>query len=217
MKTLSLLGLAGLMAVTASAGLISYNTNGSSLTCGLSTPNCVQNNQTSLTVGTGGNTITLVYNASGANNINAPSLINLGFLDATAIGSPGLTSLAGVILNINVNNTQPANGSGQIQSGTISGSIGISQSGAIIQFAPSNTTTGFGTLPGVVIVVGGFSATYQVLQTTLGLVPPTSGGPQGVGETSIQGAVTDSPEPTTLVLMGAGLGLVGLLRRRAVR
>ena len=86
-----------------------------------------------------------------------------------------------------------------------------------ITFSPNNTTTGFGTLPGVNISGASGSFTYQVVQTFLSLQAPTVGNP--IGDTSIQGAVTDTsaPEPTTIVLMGAGLGLVGMLRRRAAR
>ena len=57
-----------------------------------------------------------------------------------------------------------------------------------ILFSPNNTTTGFGTLPGVVIAGGGSQFTYQILNPALGLLAPTVGNP--VGQTSIQGAVT---------------------------
>jgi len=55
------------------------------------------------------------------------------------------------------------------------------------------------------------------LNPSLGMQAPTVGNP--IGQTSIQGAVTDTttPEPATFGLMAAGLGLASLLRRRAAR
>ncbi|MGD0580085.1 MAG: PEP-CTERM sorting domain-containing protein, partial [Bryobacteraceae bacterium] len=67
---------------------------------------------------------------------------------------------------------------------------------------------------------GGQAFTYQVLNPSLGLQAPTVGNP--IGQTSIQGAVTDTspigtPEPATFLLLGAGLGVLGLVRRSSPR
>ena len=206
--TLSL-SLAALMASAVSAGTVSYNTTGSTLSCGASV-GCVQNTSTSVTIGG----LTFTYNSGSGSGVVTPSIINLGNIVST--GTSAGSNVTGLVLTINVNSTPPG-GSGALPNGAISGTVSTSQSGATITFSPSNTTTGFGTLPGVVIGGGVSSFTYQVLNTTLGLQAPTVGNP--IGQTSIQGAVTDSssPEPTTLVLMGAGLGVVAMLRRRAVR
>jgi hypothetical protein len=203
------LTLASLAAVAASAGTISYNTTGSTLSCN-GVAGCVQNTTTSVTVGG----LTFLYNSGSGSGVVTPSIINLGNIETTGTGSN--VNVSGLLLTINVNSTPPGT-SGTLPNGAISGSISTSQSGASILFSPNNTTTGFGTLPGVAITGGNTSLTYQVLNPTLGLEDPTDGNP--IGQTSIQGAVTDTsaPEPTTLVLMGAGLGVVGMLRKRASR
>ena len=142
--------------------------------------------------------------------------INLGNIDTTGTGSS--VNVTGLLLTINVNSTPPGAG-GTLPNGAISGSLSTNNSGAIISFSPNNTTTAFGTLPGVVISGGGDSFTYQVLNPTLGLVAPTDGNP--IGLTSIQGDVvfeTTTPEPTMfLFLLGTGLAMVGVVRLRATR
>jgi len=209
-KFLVALSIAGL-GVAASAGTINYNTTGSTLSCnGVS--GCVQNTSTAVTV----NGLTLTYNSGSGSNVATPSIINLGNLVSTGVANN--ENVSGLLLTILVNSTPPG-GSGALPNGSISGTISTTASTAIIQFSPNNTSTGFGNLPGVVIGGGGQSFTYQVLNTTLGIVPPTPADGNPFGQTSIQGAVTDTsaPEPTTMLLMGAGLGAVALIRKRAVR
>ena len=161
--------------------------------------------------------LTFTYNTGSGSNVTTPSIINLGNIVTTGMGSN--VSVSGLVLTIMVNSTPPGL-SGALPNGGIAGTISTNQSGAILQFSPSNTTTSFNggnPLPGVLIGNSGPRFTYQVLNATLGLVSPTDGNP--IGQTSIQGAVTDSsaPEPATLLLMGAGLGAVALLRCRAAR
>jgi PEP-CTERM motif len=208
MRTVFLLSiLAGLMAPFASAGTISYNTTGSTLSCNGVT-GCVQDTSTSVTDGG----ITFTYNAGSGSGVATPSIINFGNIVSTGTGTN--VNVAGLLLTINVNSTPPG-GSGTLPNGSIAGTISTNSSGATLTFSPDNTTTPFGTLPGVVIGGGGQAFAYQILNPSLGLQAPTVGNP--VGQTSIQGAVTDvsAPEPATLIPMAAGLGLVGLsLRRR---
>ena len=191
------------------AGTVNYNTTGSTLSCN-GIGGCVQSTSTSVAIGG----LTFTYNAGSGSGVVTPSIINLGNIISTGTGTS--VNISGLLLTINVNSTPPG-ASGALPNGSVSGTVSTNQSGAIITFSPSNTTTGFGTLPGVVIGGGLNSFTYQVLNPILGLVAPTDGNP--LGQTSIQGAVTDSssPEPATLILTGCGLGLVGLLRRRAAR
>lgn len=198
-SVLCLFALVGLLASTAPAATVAFTTAGSTLSCN-GVAGCVQNSSTSITDGG----LTLTYDDDDASNVVTPSIINLGNILTTGTGS--MVDLSGLKLTINVLSTPPGS-SGNLPDGSVSGTISTSQSGAEITFSPNNTTTSFGTLPGVVI--GG--VTYQVLQTTLGLQAPTVGNPKG--ETSIQGAVTAIPEPSTLLPI-LGMGLICLWRRR---
>jgi hypothetical protein len=209
---LFLSGIFGLMATAASAGTINYNTTGSTLSCN-GVGGCIQNSTTSLSIGG----LTLTYNTGSGSGVVTPSIINFGNIVSTGTGTN--VNVSGVLLTINVNSTPPGAG-GTLPNGSLSGALSTNNSGATILFSPNNTTTGFGTLPGVIISGGGLSFVYQVLNPTLGLQAPTVGNP--VGQTSIQGAVTDvtvttTPEPTTLLTMATGLGLLGFFRRRATR
>ena len=202
-KLLLTTGLAALMATAASAGTVSYDTNGSSLSCN-GIAGCVQNTATSVTLG---GSLTMIYTAGAGVNVVTPSIINLG--NITTSGGGSLLSAAGLRLSINVNST-PHGGNGALPNGSISGTISTNNSTALISFSPSNITTSFGTLPGVTI---GGVATYQVLNTSLGLQAPTVGNP--MGQTTIQGAVTSSaPEPGSILLLSTGLVFVFLGRKR---
>jgi len=196
--------LAFLTAALASASTINYNTTGSTLSCN-GVAGCVQNTSTSITDGG----LTFTYNAGSGSGVVTPSIINFGNLLSTGTGTN--VNLTGVLLTINVNSTPPGS-SGTLTNGVFSGLISTNNSGTTILFSPNNTTTGFGTLPGVVISGGGNSFTYQILNPSVGLQAPTVGNP--IGQTSIQGAVTDTstPEPTSLLLMSSGLVLMGFVR-----
>src|SRR5258706_7325728 len=120
-------------------------------------------------------------------SVLTPSIMNLGNVVSTGTGVN--VNVTGLLLTLNVNSTPPGAG-GTLPNGAVSGSISTNNSGATILFSPNNTTTGFGTLPGVVISGGGQQFTYQILNPSLGLQAPTVGNP--VGQTSIQGAVSDT-------------------------
>lgn len=176
-----ILALTGLMTSSAMAGTINYNTVGSTLSCnGVS--GCSQNTTTSVTLGG----LTFTYNAGSGSGVVTPSIINLGNIVSTGTGTS--VNLSGLLLTINVNSTPPG-ASASLPNGTVSGSMSTNNSAATISFSPNNTTTAFGTLPGAVISGGAQSFTYQILNPSLGLQAPTVGNP--VGQTSIQGAVTD--------------------------
>ena len=138
------------------------------------------------------------------------------FGNIVSTGTGTGVNVTGLLPTINVNSTPPGVG-GTLPNGSISGNISTNNSGATILFGPNNTTTTFGTLPGVVLTGGGQQFTYQVLNPSLSLQAPTVGNP--IGQTSIQGAVSDTtptqtPEPSTSLLISGGLVGFVLLRRR---
>lgn len=209
MKLIAALAFAGL-GVSAFATTISYDTAGSLLACN-GVAGCVQDTSTQVTIGG----ITFTYNAGSGSGVVTPSIINLGNIVSTGTGTS--VDVTGLLLTINVNSTPPGS-SGTLPNGVISGTISTNNSGATILFSPNNTTTAFGTLPGVTISGADGSFTYQVLNPSLGLQAPTIGNP--VGQTSIQGAVTEvtaAPEPGTPFMLTVGVGLLGVARRWLAR
>lgn len=197
--------------VVASAGLVTYNTTGSTLSCG-SNVGCVQNSSVQVTVGG----ITLIYNAALATTVEAVPFSIIQYGNITATGAGNTVSLNGILLTLNIFSTPPS-GSGNIPGGSLVGTINTNQSGASLTFGPSNTTSvAFGFRPGVVISGGNQAFLYQVNQTSLSIVPPTPGDGNPFGTTTIGGNVSDvsTPEPSTVLMLGLGLGGFGLLRRK---
>jgi hypothetical protein len=197
---------AALPVTAAVASVVNYNTTGSTLSCdGVS--GCVQNTTTSVTIGG----LTLTYNTGSGSGVVSPSIINLGNIVTTGTGTS--VNLSGLLLDININSTPPGSG-GLLPAGAVSGSLSTNNSSATLLFGPNNTTTAFGTLPGVILTDGSFDYIYQVLNPLLGLQAPTVGNP--VGQTSIQGAVTVTavPEPSTWAMMILGFAGIGFLSYR---
>jgi len=206
-KFLFLISSFSLLATVAAAGTVTFSTSGAFNCNGI--VGCTASGS-SVT----DNGVTLTY-APTSTSVSAPTFTNFGQITATG-GQLG-NSLNGVTFTLTINQTVPSVGTGTLTAATLTGGITApGTSGAFITFqAPNfsveitgNTFSG----PGVQIAAPGGPVTYIVPNNPLAIVAPTSGAPAGV--TSIQGAVSDSPEPVTFVLVGAGLGLVGLLRRR---
>ena len=197
-------GIAALMATAASAGTVTYDTVGTFLSCGAAS-SCVQNTLTQVTLG---GSLVINYISSSGLNVVTPSFINLGDIVTSGTGSALLTN--GLKLTIQVNSNPPG-AAGFISGGAISGTISSNNSGAQLTFGPANTITTFGTLPGTYI---GTTVIYQVTNTTLALQAPTVGNP--LGQTTIQGAVTQTgtPEPSTMLMLSSGLVAVYFGRKR---
>jgi hypothetical protein len=203
----------GMMAATAWASTVTYTTAsaGTGLSCN-GAAGCTQDGTDEVELGTvPGSYLTLTYSTGAGAGIQPPSTIDLGHLTAAVGGgTPSGLSISGLLLTIVITSTPPGS-TGTIPGGAITGTISYNGSTGNILFTPNNTTSSFGTLPGVVI--GDYL--YQVTNPSLSIVPPNSGNP--AGQTSIQGAVTQLPEPASLGLMGGSLIGLAVLGRRLLR
>jgi hypothetical protein len=138
-------------------------------------------------------------------NPNPNSFGSFGELVISCVGGGtacGMQSLSGLNLYVNVNQTAPTIGSATMLAGAISGNVSGTMSSASILW-PIPTAVQIG------------AVRYSVLNSSLGIVPPST----NHGVTSIQALITNTaivvPEPSTVMLLGAGLlALVFLPRRR---
>jgi len=194
MKTLLL--IAAVAAATATAGTITYSTTGSIACNGVLGCSTIANG---VSITQSGATVTLVFDPNTGTTITSPSNINYGAINSNATSSTAV-SLTGLLVTLNVFQTVPNVNNGAFGSGSVSGTLTGTSSSASIAWQTPTT-----------ILIGGENYTVNTPTT---IVAPTS----NAGVTTIQGSVADAgvPEPTTILLMGAGLGAFGLLRRRAV-
>jgi hypothetical protein len=204
-RFLMIIALAGLATLSVSAGTVTFDTTGSQLCIG-----AIGCGTTSVTFG---DTI-LTYNAVATPIVTPPSNVDLGYLSTSCVGGGTSCTLsglpAGLALYLNINQTVPASGSAGISSGMITGSISGSGSTAFISW---------GGLPSVSIVAGSLTTTYAIANSPLAIVPPsTNNCPactiQPSGATTIQGNLTQSPEPGSILLLSTGLLGLGFARKR---
>ena len=137
------------------------------------------------TFGSGANTLTLTFIAISSVSLNTPTYASLGDIVSTVTGS-GAT--ASGTFNLTVNQTGPTVASGVFLD-LVSGAIASNSSTGLLDF--TNLTLNLG--PSI----------YTLQQPPNGyfLVPPNSNG----GVTTIQMAITSTPEPSSLILLGTGL------------
>ena len=216
-KVILILSLSAFSAGVASAGPVSYNTTGqfncnSVASCVLSSSGLGTNNVVTV------NGITLTY-ISTLNNLVAPTFTDFGTLTSACVTmacSATPSSLAGIQFVLTITQTVPSAGVGSFGTASIAGNItGTGSSTAQINFSASNTTSFLcPSCPGVYINPGTATQTlYQITNGSKSIVPPSSGNAPGL--TTLQGAVTDAPEPITMSLVGVGLVMVAAARRRA--
>jgi hypothetical protein len=151
----------------------------------------------------GSGTLTVAFNALGATVVDPGgpggfTNASFGSVDISCTGTCTGESLAGLNLFITITQTLPTAGSLPLVAGVLSGSVAVGSSNAEITWAIPNTIT-----------IGDFS--YRILNNPLALVPPTSNS----GVTSIQGRIEEAaiPEPSTYLLLSAGLLGLGIRRR----
>jgi hypothetical protein len=97
--------------------------------------------------------------------------------------------------------------SGQFVGSSTGGAVFSNLSGLTVNWVP--LILGPGTTN---TLSGNFGTTFFTTTTFTGLAAPNSGTPPG--DTTVQGFVSSTPEPTTYGLVGGGLLGLGLLRRK---
>ena len=203
-KGLVLIAAVILMAFVASAGTVSYNTSGSTLSCD-HVANCTQVNAASIELGG----ITLTYDPI-TNATTVPSEINLGELVTSGTGVVNGVSFVGVVLVIDIDDVTIGK-SGDLPAAGFTGTVSTSSTTLQVNFGAGNTTVPlFGDNPGVVLSGTQIEDTYQTYPAIQFVVDPTSNS----GITTLQGDLTQAPEPITLSMLGGGLIGLSLLKRK---
>jgi hypothetical protein len=197
-----------LAAISTASATVSYTTTG--------TFNCTNSatlsgcGTSAVNIGPGGaSDLEFSFTGSNASGLVPPTGNSIGdFFFTCFIGGTGcgpLTVPTGITLTINISQTSPTSGSGNLSiDGTLvpggSPAGGTSTGGLTLNWTPSAGTLSIGSIK------------YTVANFPYTLVPPSSNG----GDVTLQASIVDTtaPEPTTLALMGAGLVAIGFVARR---
>lgn len=185
-----------LASVDAKADAVTFSTTGK-FTCA----GCMGDGTNSVTIGTGFNTLVLTF--TGVDNVTLNTgpdgftSANFGEIKVIA-GSTGATIPPNTQLSLQVIQTAPSQGGGQFV-GILNGFISPSTTTGELKFIATSFSVG--------------AIRYDV-DAAFKVVPFLNNG----GVTTIQGKITATPEPATMILLSTGiLGVTGALRWRGRR
>jgi hypothetical protein len=194
LRTCTLAGLfvAGTVAHASAATLVQFNTTG------------VFGNGLNTITFTDGGFATLTFNGT-SNALLAPTNASFGDI-VLSTGEGGFTGSASSDFTLNIFQTGPTAGSGQLL-GQVEGTFAmLNSTDFLLTFSDPSTT---------------IAGVQYSLQPFYFIVPPTSGSGGGAapGVTTVQGQITPLqtapiPEPTTMMLLGTGLLAAFRARRR---
>lgn len=198
MRKLLLISCLGcLIGVGASASTVTYTTTGSIFCNGVSGCSTITNG---VSVTQNSATVTLVYDPNTGSTVSTPTNINYGAIDASASSSTAV-DLTGLLLSLDVLQTVPTSSSGSFVNASVTGTLAGTSANANISWTTNE------------IFIG--PETYEVFSPAV-IVAPTSNSGVATLEGNVSDTVTTTPEPSAVLLAGAGLALLGLLRRRTV-
>ena len=186
-----------LASVEARADAVTFSTTGK-FACG----GCNGDGTTAMQIGTRSNLLILVFsgveNATVETGASGFTFASFGEIKVTHSGAGSTTFPEKIQLTITVTQTGPSRGSKEFV-GVLTGTITGNSSTGELTFTPTSFSIG---------------AIKYDIDATFKLVPDDTNG----GKTSIQGKITATPEPATMILFGTSLlGVAGALRFRRRR